>query len=133
MALSMKRVASELLMCGLKNLPFVGTAVEVVEGVRSRHEMLAHADRLAAAENLLTRMEKGLRDLVEKEIRTALDNLRRSNLDGPTLTQEIRNLQEIRRAGNRRCSRVCWPTALTGRNFIVTRRITGESCQGQSR
>ena len=34
MAISMKMVASELLMCGLKNLPFVGTAVEVVEGVR---------------------------------------------------------------------------------------------------
>ena len=58
--------------------------------------MLAHADRLAVAEDRLTRMEKGLRDLVEKEIRTALDNLRRPNLDGPTLTQEIGNLQEIR-------------------------------------
>jgi len=95
MAFSMKMVASELLMCGLKNLPFVGTAVEVVEGVRSRHAMLAHA----ASEERLSRMEQGLRDLVEKEIRTALDNLGRPNLDGPTLTQEIRNLQEIRSQG----------------------------------
>jgi hypothetical protein len=99
MALSMKMVASELLMCGLKNLPFVGTAVEVVEGVRARHEMLAHADRLAAAEDRLTRMERGLRDLVEKEIRTALENLSLPNLDGPTLDQEIRNIKEIRDQG----------------------------------
>jgi hypothetical protein len=96
---SVKMVASELLMCGLKNLPFVGTAVEVIEGVRSRHEMLIHADRLAAAEDRLSRMERGLRDLVEKETRTAIDTLSRPNLDGPTLTQEIRNIQEIRAQG----------------------------------
>src|SRR5437016_2223031 len=92
-------VASELLMCGLKNLPLVGTGVEFVEGIRSRHEMLAHLDRLAEAEKQLTRLERGLRDLVVKEIRTVLDNLGRPNLDGPSLTQEIRNLQAIRASG----------------------------------
>jgi formylglycine-generating enzyme required for sulfatase activity len=99
MAFSVKLVASELLMCGLKSLPFVGTALEVVAGVRSRHEMLAHVDRLTAAEQKQTRMETGLRDLVKKEITAVLENLSRPNLDGPTLTQEIRNLQEIRAQG----------------------------------
>jgi|GEM_PF-1674352 len=99
MAISMKMVASELLMCGLKKVPYVGTALEVVEGVRSRHEMLAHADRIREAETKLSRMETGLRELVKNEIRTCLNNLGRPSLDGPTLTNEIRNLQAIRAQG----------------------------------
>jgi hypothetical protein len=98
-ALSIKLVASEFLMCGLKKLPFVGTAFEVVEGVRSRRELFADRERLDKTIVQMTRLEKGLRDQVEKEIRTVLDELSRPKLDGPTLTQEIRNLQGIRAQG----------------------------------
>jgi hypothetical protein len=99
MAFPIKLVANELLMCGLKNLPVVGSAVELIEGVRSRHELLAIHGRVAAVVAQMTRVEKTVRDAVEKEIRTALANLSRPNLDGPSLTNEIRELQEIRRQG----------------------------------
>src|SRR5258708_2225982 len=99
MAFSTKLVAKELLMCGLKNLPVVGTAIEVVEEVGSRHELLTLVGRVAAVEGEMTRLEKTVRDAVEKEIRTALANLSRPNLDGPSLTKEIRELQGIRAQG----------------------------------
>ena len=47
----------------------------------------------------MSRMERRLRDLVEKEIRTTLLRLGEPALDGPTLTAEIRNLRSIQAHG----------------------------------
>ena len=43
-------IAREALMCGLKSIPLVGTAVDFVDGVAKSHEALAHAGRLAEVE-----------------------------------------------------------------------------------
>jgi hypothetical protein len=99
MSFSAKLVAKQVLMCGLRNLPFIGTAVEVVQGVCTRHEQLALDGRVAAIEGQMTRVEKKVRDAVEKEIRAVLANLSHPNLDGASLTNEIGELQGIRAQG----------------------------------
>lgn len=99
MGISTKLVAKEVLMCGLKNLPYIGTAVEVVEGVRRRHEQLVLEGRITGIETQMTRVDKTVRDAVEREIQIALANLSRPNLDGAALTNEIREIQGIRAQG----------------------------------
>jgi hypothetical protein len=94
MALTAGMVASEILMCGvkagIKQIPIVGEmAVHVVEGLQRRHEALNNAARMAEIEAQLTRVERGMRDTVEKEIRTILANLGRPALPGPELTREM--------------------------------------------
>jgi hypothetical protein len=46
MVVSLKMVAQEILMCGLRQVPILGPAIEVVEGVQKRHELLRDQDRL---------------------------------------------------------------------------------------
>ncbi len=95
----LKIVAEEILMCGLKSMPFAGKAFEVIDAVRSRHSMLAHGERLEEIERHMSRMDRRLRDLVEEEIRMTLQRLGEPALDGPTLTAEIRNLRSIQQQG----------------------------------
>jgi hypothetical protein len=40
---TVKMVASEVLMCGLKRVPFAGPAVEVLESIRLKHELISQA------------------------------------------------------------------------------------------
>ena len=95
----LKIVAEEILMCGLKSMPFAGKAFEVIDAVRSRHSMLAHGERLEEIERQMSRVDRRLRDLVEEEIRMTLQRLGEPALDGPTLTFEIRNLRCIQAQG----------------------------------
>ncbi len=99
MAVSATMVACELLMCGLKKLPAVGTAIEVVDAVRLRHELMSHDDRIVEIERHMSRFEKAQRDVVAAEIKTLLENLSRPGLDGPSLTEEIRNLRLMQEQG----------------------------------
>jgi CheY-like chemotaxis protein len=99
MPLTLKMVASEVLMCGLKQIPVVGTAFEVVDALRASHAHSVVGDRLADIEAQLTRWEKRQRDLVAEEIQTILGNLARPGMDGASLTEEIRNLRQIQEQG----------------------------------
>jgi formylglycine-generating enzyme required for sulfatase activity len=97
--LTFKMVASEILMCGLKHAPFVGPAVEVLDSIKLKHELVGQSDHLAEIEGKLSRFERAQRDLVAQEIRTILDNFRHPDLSGPALTEEIRNLRQIQEQG----------------------------------
>jgi len=107
MALSAKMVTSEILMCGLKTglnaIPVVGPGFEVafslVEGLQKRHEALANADRLADLEAQMTRTERNMRDTIEREIRTILSNLGRTDVSGHELTGEMREFFQIQQQG----------------------------------
>ena len=92
-------VVSEILMCGLKHVPFAGPAFEVLDSIKLKHELVGQADRLAEIEGKLSRFERAQRDLVAQEVRTLLDNFRRPDLSGPALTEEIRNLRQIQEQG----------------------------------
>ena len=50
MPLTVKMVASEILMCGLKRVPIAGLAIETLDSIRLKHELVGHADRLAEVE-----------------------------------------------------------------------------------
>ena len=93
MPLTFKMVASEILMCGLRTVPVAGDAFDLVNAIRSKHEMVNHADRLGELEGQLSRFEKRQRDLVAEEMRSILENLGRPDLGGPALTEEMRNLR----------------------------------------
>ena len=95
----LKIVAEEILMCGLKSIPYAGRAFEVIDAVQSRHALLAQSERLEEIERQMSRMDRRLRDLVEEEIRVTLQRLGEPALDGPTLTAEIRNLRCIQAQG----------------------------------
>src|SRR5258708_1834926 len=100
MALTAKMVASEILMCGvkagIKQIPIVGEmAVNVVDGLQKRHEALNNTARMAEFEAQLSRVERGMRDTVEKEIGTTLTNLGGPAVPGPELTREMTELRQI--------------------------------------
>jgi formylglycine-generating enzyme required for sulfatase activity len=99
MAPGLRIVAEEILMCGLKSIPMVGNAFEVVESVKSRHALLAQGERLEEIEQNMSRMDRRLRDLVQEEIRVTLERLGEPALDGRALTDEIRNLRSIQAQG----------------------------------
>jgi formylglycine-generating enzyme required for sulfatase activity len=99
MPLTVPMVASEILMCGLKKVPFAGAAFEVLDSIRIQHELLGQADRVAALEGKLTRFERAQRDLVAREVQTILENLRLPDLGGPALSEEVRNLRQIQDQG----------------------------------
>jgi hypothetical protein len=103
MAITAKMVASEILVCGVKyGLKFVPggeVAVNVIEGLQKRHETLSNAQMLARFESQLSRVERGMRDTVEKEIRTILANLGRPSIPGPELTREMTELRQIYEQG----------------------------------
>src|SRR2546430_787285 len=69
MALSLKMVAQEILMCGLKQVPILGTAIEVVEQIKKRHDNLQEKERSKREELDLTTFEKRMRELVSEEIK----------------------------------------------------------------
>ena len=95
MPVTLQMVASEILMCGLKHVPFAGPAIEVLDSIKLKHELMGQSDRMAEFEEKLSRFEHAQRDLVAQEIRTILDNFGRPDLSGPALTEEIRNLRQI--------------------------------------
>ena len=104
MALTAKMVTSEILMCGLKvglkQIPVVGDlAVHLIEGLQKRHEAMGNAAQLAEFDAKLSRVERGMRDTVEKEIRTILANLSRPAVPGPELTREMNELHQIYEQG----------------------------------
>ena len=99
MPVTLQMVASEILMCGLKQVPFAGPAFEVLDSIKLKHELVGQSDRLAEIEGNLSRFERAQRDLVAQEIRTILDNFRCPDLSGPALTEEIRNLRQIQEQG----------------------------------
>jgi hypothetical protein len=104
MALTAGMVASEILLCGvkagIKQIPIVGEmAVHVVEGLQKRHEAVNNAARMAEIEAQLSRVERNMRDTVEKEIRMILTNLGRPAVPGPELTCEMNELRQIYEQG----------------------------------
>ncbi|MGE3818635.1 MAG: formylglycine-generating enzyme family protein [Isosphaeraceae bacterium] len=99
MALTFKMVASEILMCGLKSVPVAGKAVEVVDAIQSRHEKALMAERLEEVHVKLTRVEERQRALIAEEIQTFLSTLRRPDLGGQELDEELRNFRQIQEQG----------------------------------
>ena len=89
--MTLKMVASEILICGLKKVPVAGQAVEAIEALRAKHAMTQHADRIGAVEEQLSRFETRHRDLVAEEFRAILENLRRPAVAGsrPRSTQRL--------------------------------------------
>jgi hypothetical protein len=100
MAVTAKMVASEILVCGvkagIKSIPIVGQmAVHVVEGLQKRHDAMGNSVRMAKFEAQISRVERNMRDKVEKEIRTILANLGRPAVPGSELTREMTELRQI--------------------------------------
>ena len=58
MPLTVKMVASEILMCGLKQAPLVGPVVEVLESIRFKLELVEQAHRLAEIEERLSSIQR---------------------------------------------------------------------------
>jgi hypothetical protein len=104
MALTAKMVASEILVCGvkagIKSIPIVGEmAVNVIDGLQRRHESLGNAAKLAEFDAQLSRVERSMRETVEKEIRGILTNFERPFVPGPELTREMNELRQIYEQG----------------------------------
>jgi hypothetical protein len=104
MAITAKMVASEILICGVKagfrQIPIVGeVAVSVVDGLQRRYEASSNSAELAKFEAQLSRVERNMRDTVEREIRTILANLGRPGVPGPELTREMTELRQIYEQG----------------------------------
>jgi len=107
MALTAKMVTSEILMCGvkvgLKNIPVVGAgidcAIDLVEGLQRRHEILLESRRMDNLEAQMSRVEKAMRDTINRQIQSILANLASPDLTGPVLTREIRELRHIQEQG----------------------------------
>ncbi|MEI8020388.1 MAG: hypothetical protein WCH39_19455 [Schlesneria sp.] len=100
MSQTAKLLASEILMCGFKygvrQIPFVGElAIEIIEGIRNRYDEMQSTVQMALIEKQMSRIEKGLRDTVQNEIRTILTNLSRPSLTGIELTREMTELCQI--------------------------------------
>jgi len=99
MPVTKKMLASDLMMCALKKVPWFGVAVEVVDVIKVRYEQTLHADRLAGVEEKLTRVEERMRNVVVEEMRSILETLRKPDLNGAALTEEIRNFRQIQEQG----------------------------------
>lgn len=95
----LKIVAQEILMCGLKNLPLIGPAVDIVNAVQTKHEILSHGDRINSLEQKLTAFERQMRDLVKSEMQNSLSVLQKARCDSSTLNEHVRNLLEIQKQG----------------------------------
>jgi hypothetical protein len=99
MALSLKLVAQEIFMCGLRQVPILGPAVEVVDNVQKRHELLHNQDRLARMEQELTSFNRRMRGLVQEEIQGTILGLSQQNLSERDFTTHIKNLLNIKQNG----------------------------------
>ncbi len=99
MPLTVPMVASEILMCGLKNVPFAGAAFEVLDALRLQHQLLGQADRLAELERKRSDADRAERDRVARDMQTILEDLRLPNLSGPALTEEVGKLRQMQDQG----------------------------------
>lgn len=99
MTISMKLVAKDILMAGCKQLPFMGTAVEVVDNIAKSHATLHMQDRLREIESSMTSFERRMRDLVKAEIGQTVQGLSQRDLSDNDFTNHIKNLYDIRQHG----------------------------------
>ena len=93
---SARILSREVLMCGLKSIPFAGKAVEVALGVAQSYQTMAIEKRVVELEHGMNRMDRSVRDLVRAEMATIVTDLRRTDLDGPTLTEHIRTFHGMK-------------------------------------
>jgi WD40 repeat protein len=94
MSITPTLIATEILMCGLKKLPLVGAAVEVVEAVQSKHAQLVMSARLNRCEGGLSELQKWA-----IQIERAVQNLRSPHLDTQTANQHVRQLLQMQQHG----------------------------------
>lgn len=88
-----KHIASELLMCGLKQFPVVGSAVEFIQGVQGRCQNADFGTRLSMLERFLSN-----RNPAEAAMVDFFTKLKSSNQNIEGLTRSIAQLQSL---GNR--------------------------------
>jgi formylglycine-generating enzyme required for sulfatase activity len=97
--ISIKMVAKEILMAGLKRVPLAGDAFDVVDNIAKSHETLRMQQRLQEIETGMTSFDRRMRDLVKSEIEQTVLGLGRRDLNGPDFTHHIKNLYDIRQNG----------------------------------
>ncbi len=105
---SRKRIAvSETLMCGLKTAfelvvpggTVVTRAVDLVERVNSRHEILSMKEVQEKHERELSQFERRMRDMVHEEMRGMVTTFQSGGTTGAILEKEIRNYFAINQHG----------------------------------
>ena len=89
----------EISLCALKKVPFVGPAADVARTVRLRYEAARMDNRLSAVEAEIIESEIRMRDCAEQAVRDTMESLRQSYLDGPSLTQLVKEYKSINEAG----------------------------------
>src|SRR5262245_44092466 len=99
MAGLLKMIAKDIFMCGLRQVPILCQAAEVVESVQNRYEALRQQERLEKVERELTGFDRKLRDLVQTEIQVTIAGLSRRDLDVVAFSGHIQNLLDIKQNG----------------------------------
>lgn len=98
MSLSVQMVASEILMVGLKQIPIVGPAIEVVDGIHKRYESAVLEERINTVETQLRTLDCSLRD-VQAKMQETIKNLMQPDLDGPAFSAFINALKAMKAQG----------------------------------
>jgi hypothetical protein len=99
MAISAGMIASELLMCGLKQVPLVGTAADFLKGLHDRHQSVTTAAKLAAVEAAVTSFDRRSRDLIRDEIMSMVSAFRTPGLAPLAFNEHIRNYRAMQAHG----------------------------------
>ncbi len=102
-------VAKDTLLCLAKNLPGVGTVMDVVQTVEQSYEKLVLNERLSRLEELTTNLDGALSDFSDfsRQLRTlatstvahVLQTLRAPTIDGESLEGVVRNLRDMQEHG----------------------------------
>jgi len=92
MALPFKLVTQEIFMAALKQVPLLGPAMEVVDSIQKRHELLQFKQEISGLEGKMQRV-------VREELQVALGGLSRRDLGVADFTTHIKNLMDLKQNG----------------------------------
>jgi formylglycine-generating enzyme required for sulfatase activity len=88
---------------GIKVIPGVGRAAEVIDDVLDRREQAKRhtevMESVAGLSGAMSSVERKIAEVVRAEMQASFDQLRQANLPPPALEQAVRNLQDIRTYG----------------------------------
>lgn len=91
--------AEATVLCIAKQIPFVGSAVDVVDNVRKERAILENTQQLEQLSRRMTRMESRVRDATKDVVAEVLEVLKRPLTDTTVLEDVIREFQEMQRQG----------------------------------
>jgi len=87
--------AKTLLMAGLREVPYVGSAIKIYDRVQDQHQLLTMESDVADLRGQLTRTESRFRDVVRETIEEVVGELRMPGVDGIILQRLVREVKEL--------------------------------------